>query len=139
MLEVLPCLKKLINYKVSPLRICNFFWNEMWLLHIVLIFRTWCWTWLWTWLWTRFGSWFWTWVWTWFWARTQVGTPILFHRSNSLASVSILPVFSRLVLDFILRSSIIRMNVWYSNKLVIILHLKWSALIMLLKWDYWYC
>ena len=37
--------------------------------------------------------------------------------NTTLASVSILPVFSRLVLDFILRSSFIRANVSNSNKI----------------------
>ena len=80
---------------------------------------------------------FWTWFWTWFWTRTQVGTPILFPRRNSLASVSILPVLSRLILDFSLRSSFVRVTFQTSIKLVNILHLKLSHLIMLLIWDYW--
>ena len=42
---------------------------------------------------------------------------MLFRRSSSLASVSILPVFSRLILDFTLRSSFIRVNVSNLNKI----------------------
>ena len=42
---------------------------------------------------------------------------ILFQRSNAFASVSILPDFSRLILDFSLRSSFIRVNVSNSNKI----------------------
>ena len=75
------------------------------------------WTWFWTWFWTRFWTWFWTRFWTWFWTWVQVGIVAVFRRSNSLASVSILPVFSRLILDFFLRSSFIRVNVSNSNKI----------------------
>ena len=82
------------------------FRNNMVLLRIVYYFRKWFrtrfwtwfrtrfWTWFWTWFWTRFWTRFWTWFRSWFWARfwtcSQVGTPILFWRSNSLASVSLL-------------------------------------------------
>ena len=37
MLDVLPCLKKLINYKVSLLRICNFVRNDLFLLAILFV------------------------------------------------------------------------------------------------------
>ena len=115
-----------------------FFWSaifrkDMFLLGIVYLFRTWfrtwfwtwCWTlfwtwfrtWFWKWFWTWFWTWFWAWFWTWFWTSTQVVTPILFRRSSSSASVSIFPVFSRLILDFSQRSSFIRVNISNSNEI----------------------
>ena len=109
------------------------FRNDMFLLYIFLIFRTWFrtqfrrwfwtrfWTRFWTWFWTLFWTWFWTWFWirfwTWFWTWVQVGIVVIFRLKKSLASVSILPVFSRLVLDFILRSSFIRVTVSNSKKI----------------------
>ena len=109
------------------------FRNDMFLLRIFLICRTWFrtqfrtwfwtsfwtwfWTWAWTWFWTRFWTWFWTRFWTWFWTWTQAGIVVIFRLNKTLASVSILPVFSRLVLDFILRTSLIRLKVSNSNKI----------------------
>ena len=49
-------------------------------------------------------------VWTWFWTWVQVGVVDVFRLNKT-------PVFSRLVLDFILRSSFIRVNVSHSNKI----------------------
>ena len=46
-----------------------------------------------------------------------VGVVDVFRLNKTLASVSILPISSRLVLDFILRSSFIRVNVSNSNKI----------------------
>ena len=60
---------------------------------------------------------FWTSFWTWFWTRVQVGIDFVFRLNKTLASVSILPVFSRLVLDFILMSSFIHVNVSNSHKI----------------------
>ena len=49
--------------------------------------------------------------------KSQIGTPILFERSNSLASVSILPVFFKAHLSFSLVFSFFRVNVSKSNKI----------------------
>ena len=55
--------------------------------------------------------------WTWFWSWDQVEEVVEFRLNNTLASVSILPVFSRLASDFILRSYFIRVNVSNSSKI----------------------
>ena len=67
----------------------------------------------------------------------QVRIVVVFRLNKTLASVCILPVFSRLVLDFILRSSFIRVNVSNFNKISEYSSSEMGHLIMLLKWDYW--
>ena len=52
-----------------------------------------------------------------FWTWVQVEVVVVFRLNKTLALVSILLVFSRLVLHFILRSSFIRVNVSNSNKI----------------------
>ena len=90
-------------------------------MHYFSIIIIWFWTCFWTWFRTRFWTWFWTCFWTWFrtrfWIWTQVGTPLYFWRSNSLASVSILPVFFKAHLRFFSKIFFIRVNVSNFNKI----------------------